>query len=377
MPDMTPSSSKAGLTVRYGYRLMDGKAEIKDARHLWGQGIRRTTVEINQQMGPEASVAAIGQAGENLVPMSVVINSYSHSAGGIGGVMGSKNLKAIGVRGTGSVRIAGNKEEWEKVVKLHLSLLGANNQHVVPNSPQPWAEYYSAGSRWVASKGRKWGAADPNIDTGACDPHNLNRIAYRTNNAAFFLGEKAWQYTVRGNGCTSLPHPLPYHAQSPCGFRKIRHSGSGTEYLRRDCCLAELSSRHFPTVPRARQRSRRVWSGMHLADDLGIWENYGQLQRDFQELYYNGIIKSKVAEKEFKSYSWDKYEKGIPPSSSNFFQESRIKKVNWPPRWGWGPDTSWSGGVFRSRSGRKIKSSPTGRWGIPNIIPTKMPDNAE
>ena len=110
----------------------DGKVEIKDARHLWGQGIRRTTVEINQQMGPEASVAAIGQAGENLVPMSVVINSYSHSAGGIGGVMGSKNLKAIGVRGTGSVRIAGNKEEWEKLVKLHLSLLGANQPACSP-----------------------------------------------------------------------------------------------------------------------------------------------------------------------------------------------------------------------------------------------------
>ncbi len=137
--------------------IVDGKAEIKDARHLWGQGIRRATVEINQQMGPEASVAAIGQAGENLVPMSVVMNSYSHSAGGVGGVMGSKNLKAIGVRGTGSVRIAGSKEEWEKVVKLHLSLLGANNQHVVPNSPQPWAEYYSPGSRWVASKGATMG----------------------------------------------------------------------------------------------------------------------------------------------------------------------------------------------------------------------------
>ena len=126
--------------------------------NLWGQGIRRTTVEINQQMGPEASVAAIGQAGENLVPMSVVINSYSHSAGGIGGVMGSKNLKAIGVRGTGSVRIAGNKEEWEKVVKLHLSLLGAVNQHVVPNSPQPWAEYYGvrrAGSVHGAGNGAR------------------------------------------------------------------------------------------------------------------------------------------------------------------------------------------------------------------------------
>ena len=167
--------------------VIDGKVEIKDARQLWGQGIRRTTVDINQQMGPAASVAAIGQAGENLVPMSVVINSYSHSAGGVGAVMGSKNLKAIGVRGTGSVRIAGNKTEWEKVIKLHLSLLGANNQHVVPNSPQPWAEHYNTGSRWVASAGRQWGAAHPSIDTGPCEPHNLNRIAYRTNNAAFFL----------------------------------------------------------------------------------------------------------------------------------------------------------------------------------------------
>ena len=42
-------------------------------------------------------------------------------------------------------------EEWEKVVKLHLSLLGANNQHVVPNKPQPWADSYRAGTRWVAA----------------------------------------------------------------------------------------------------------------------------------------------------------------------------------------------------------------------------------
>ncbi len=77
--------------------IVDKKVEIKDARRLWGQGIRRATIEISQEIGPEAAVAAIGQAGENLVPMSVVMNSYSHSAGGVGGVMGSKNLKAIGV----------------------------------------------------------------------------------------------------------------------------------------------------------------------------------------------------------------------------------------------------------------------------------------
>ena len=291
-------------------QVVDGKAEIKDARHLWGQGIRRTTVDINQQMGPEASVAAIGQAGENLVPMSVVINSYSHSAGGIGGVMGSKNLKAIGVRGTGSVRIAEDKGEWEKVVKLHLSLLGSVNQHVVPNSPQPWAEYYSD-TRWVSSKGRKWGSADPNIDTGACDPHNLNRIAYRTNNAAFFLGEKAWQFTVRGNGCSSCPIRCHTMLKVPSVSSKY-----GIPAVGQNTCVGLLFGRDFfktfPDGPRGQTAIEACMVGMHLADDLGIWENYGQMQRDFQQLYYSGTIKNKVGEDEFKSYSWDQYEKGDP-----------------------------------------------------------------
>ncbi len=291
--------------------IADGQVQIKDARHLWGQGIRRTTVEINQQMGPEASVAAIGQAGENLVPMSVVMNSFSHSAGGVGAVMGSKNLKAIGVHGTGSIYIAGNKEEWEKVVKLHLSLLGANNQHVVPNKPQPWAEYYYPGSRWVASKGRQWGKADPAIDTGACDPHNLNRIAYRTNNAAYFLGEGAWQYTVRGNGCTSCPIRCHTMLKVPAVASKY-----GISEMGQNTCAGLVFGRSFfktfPDGPRGQTGIEACMVGMALADDLGVWCNYGQLQRDFIKLYYSGTIKSKLDEREFKGYSWDKYEKGDP-----------------------------------------------------------------
>jgi aldehyde:ferredoxin oxidoreductase len=291
--------------------ISDGKVAIQDARKLWGQGIRRTTIEINQLMGPEAAVAAIGQAGENLVPMSVVMNSYSHSAGGVGGVMGSKNLKAIGVRGTGSVRIAGNKEEWEKVIKLHLSILGANNQNVVPNSPQPWAEHYSAGSRWVASAGRRWGAAAPSIDTGACEPHNLNRIAYRTNNAAFFLGEKAWKYTVRGNGCTACPIRCHTMLKVPSVSAKY-----GIPEVGQNTCVGLMFGRgffkNFPDGPKGETAIEACMVGMHLADDLGLWENYGQLQRDFQALYYDGVMQKKVPEKEFQGYAWDKYERGDP-----------------------------------------------------------------
>ena len=184
--------------------ITDGKVEVKNARSLWGQGIRRTNLDIVQELGPTTSVAAIGIAGENLVPMSTIINNVSHSAGGVGCVMGAKNLKAIAVRGSRYVRVAGDKGAWEKIVKRHLSF-GSNNQHVVPNSPQPWSEFFHPGVRWVGSKGRAWGAAQPPIDSGTCDPHDLNRIAYRTNNAAFYLGNIAWQYTVRGNGCTSCP----------------------------------------------------------------------------------------------------------------------------------------------------------------------------
>lgn len=291
--------------------IIDEKVEIKNGRRLWGQGIRRATIEISQEIGPEAAVAAIGQAGENLVPLSVVMNSYSHSAGGVGSVMGSKNLKAIGVHGTGGVRIAGKKEEWEQLVKLHLSLLGANNQHVVPSSPQPWAEYYDAASRWKGSKGKLWGASTPAIETGTCNPHDLHRIAYRTNNAVHYLGDIAWKYTVRGNGCTGCPIRCHTMIKVPSAATKY-----GIPEIGQNTCgglnFGRSFFKTFPDGPRGMTGIEACMVGMHMSDDYGIWCNYSQLQRDFQRLYYTGILKSKLGEKEYKRYSWDKYEKGDP-----------------------------------------------------------------
>jgi len=291
-------------------RIADGKAEIMDARSFWGQGIRRAAYEVSRLMGPESVVAAIGQSGENMVPMSVIMNSVSHSAGG-GAVMGSKNLKAIGVRGTGSIRIAGDKGEWEKAVKYHLSLFGANNQAVVPNSPQPWAEYFNPATRWVASEGRQWGSSNPPIDAGTCDPHNLNRIAYRTNSAAFFLGEKAWKHTVRGNGCTACPIRCHTTLRVPSVASRygIPENGQST------CVRLNFGKAFFKSFPDGSLGESQIEAsmvGMHLADDLGIWDNYGQIQRDFQKCYYGGIFKDKVGGEEYQSYTWDKFEKGDP-----------------------------------------------------------------
>jgi aldehyde:ferredoxin oxidoreductase len=291
--------------------ITDDRVEILDAREYWGQGIRRATVEISQRLGADAAVAAIGQSGENLVPLSVVMTGYSHSAGGAGSVLGAKNLKAIGVRGTGRLRIAGSKEEWERVVKLHLSLLGANNQHVVPDSPQPWAEFYDPGSRWKAAAGRQWGAASVPIDTGSCDPKDLNRIAYRTNNAVHYLGDIAWKYTVRGNGCTGCPIRCHTMIRVPAAAAKY-----GIPEMGQNTCgglnFGRSFFKEFPDGPRGQIAVEACMVGMHLADDLGLWCNYSQLQRDFKKLYYDGTMRRKVGADEFKRYAWDKYEKGDP-----------------------------------------------------------------
>lgn len=291
--------------------IADDKVEIHDARRLWGQGTRRTAGAISGIMGPDATVASIGQAGENMVPMSILLSGLSHSAGGIGSVMGSKNLKAIGVRGTGSIRIAGRKEDWEKLIKYHLSLLGANNQHVVPNSPQPWAEFCDPASRWNASRGRRWGAAAYPVETGTCDPHDLNRIAYRSNLAVNWLGDIAWQYTVRGNGCTACPIRCHTMLKVPAVAAKY-----GIPAVGQNTCISVKYGRTFfkevPGGPHGITSLEMAMVGMHLADDLGVWCNYGQLQRDFVKLYYDGTIEKKLGAREFRSYSWKKYEKGDP-----------------------------------------------------------------
>ena len=165
-------------------------------------------------MGPETQVAAIGQAGENLVRMAIINCSFNHSAGGVGGVFGSKKLKAIAVKGTGAVRIAADKAEWKKLHRYVISLMGSNNQAVVPSNPQPWAEF-TGRTRWNARKGLFWGAAHPPVETGECDPADLTTIGLRCDKAVLDLGPLAEKYTVRMGGCSSCPIRCHWHLEVP------------------------------------------------------------------------------------------------------------------------------------------------------------------
>ena len=89
--------------------IRDDTVEIRDAGHLWGQETAPAQQMIRDELdAPKARVAQCGIAGENLVRYACVIHDVNRAAGrcGLGAVMGSKNLKAVAVRGTGTVPVA-------------------------------------------------------------------------------------------------------------------------------------------------------------------------------------------------------------------------------------------------------------------------------
>jgi aldehyde:ferredoxin oxidoreductase len=82
--------------------IKDGNVEIRNAQHLWGLEAKETQEVIREETNDQlVRVALIGPAGENLVRYACIINELHYANGrcGLGAVMGSKNLKAIAVRG--------------------------------------------------------------------------------------------------------------------------------------------------------------------------------------------------------------------------------------------------------------------------------------
>lgn len=89
--------------------IKDGAVEIRDASALWGGLTAETESHIRQELGDDKiRVAQIGPAGEKLVRFAAVMHDINRASGrsGLGAVMGSKNLKAIAVRGSMPVGVA-------------------------------------------------------------------------------------------------------------------------------------------------------------------------------------------------------------------------------------------------------------------------------
>ncbi len=155
----------------------DDQVSLRDASTLWGQDTRDTERLIKRELGDEQkiSVACIGPAGEAMLHGASVKNDRNHGAskGSIGAVMGSKKLKAIAVRGSGSVPLA-EPEEFGRLTQVwqdsihwspkpgegansigtllkdagisrHYTLVGSESMLAGKNLTDPrWGEQYSA-----------------------------------------------------------------------------------------------------------------------------------------------------------------------------------------------------------------------------------------
>ena len=95
----------------------DDRVELRDARHLWGKDTWETDELIRNQLAqPSAQVVCIGPGGENQVRFAAIICNLARAAArtGMGAVMGSKNLKAIAVKGNRGMAVA----EPEKFLRI-------------------------------------------------------------------------------------------------------------------------------------------------------------------------------------------------------------------------------------------------------------------
>ena len=102
-----------------------GEAELRDASSYWGMTVNETTAGIKKDLNDEhIRIACIGPAGEKLSRIACVMSDQFRAAGrgGLGAVMGSKNLKAIAARGEGKIAVAEPEKLKEVLVGVRKKL---------------------------------------------------------------------------------------------------------------------------------------------------------------------------------------------------------------------------------------------------------------
>ena len=309
----------SGISEKPVYlRIEDDKVSLEDASEIWGKGTFAANKWMVEQNGREFETASIGPAGENLVDYSTLNTSFGNSGGaGLGAAMGNKKLKGLAIRGTGSVKVADPKKVLELSNYMMGNLIGGNNNHNVPAQPQSWAEYSatSGKNRWSGAPGRMWKKAPGGpVDTGEQPYNDINKIALRCFKGYFDFGAPAAEYTVKNGGCSSCPircyteydvdpladYDLPTHNSNTCmpvlygtrvypdGVHDFKYEGDGTMVI------------------------NLAWS--HAVDDMGLWDNYGNLNRDL--LWILRMPREEatkyISEEEYDSLPWAWEKAGDP-----------------------------------------------------------------
>ena len=239
----------------------DGEIEIRDASEVWGENVFDTQELIKEELGdPEVKALCIGIAGENLVRFANVMTGMKNAAGrsGMGAVMGSKNLKAIAVRGTQDLEI----RFPEKALEYNQELL----EHI--------------GSTKFAQIMRKWGTM----------------FIYGVTNTTGLVRVRNFQLNQQVGGNIECEHIEDYALGSEGCYGCImncRHKylvkdgpyagtyGEGPEYTSQGAFGMEVGCNNFETV----------LVGNHLVNKYGLDTlETGSMMAWAMELYEVGIL---------------------------------------------------------------------------------------
>ena len=163
----------------------DDEVEIRDASDIWGKDTHQSVDLVKAEVGDQkVSVAAIGPAGENLVHGAAIDVDHYHlfCKAGVGAIMGSKNLKAIAIKGSGKVPVANSAElkglikDWHAtafqdgkaptlykagITRLYAAIIGSGYFSAHKNLLSP-----AAGSEWTQRMVDGW--KEFNIKPLAC-----------------------------------------------------------------------------------------------------------------------------------------------------------------------------------------------------------------
>jgi aldehyde:ferredoxin oxidoreductase len=174
----------------------DGKVEIRDAKAIWGKDCTDALDALIQETGERNLRAAlIGPAGEKQSLMACVINDTHRAAGrgGCGAVMGSKNLKAVVVRGTGKIPVA----DSDALKKVNTEILDFMKNGPTVEQVKSWGGYGTGGMTGGSglmgdSPVKNWGGVGA-IDMGE---ESLNKLSSYTFDA---------RYNVKKYACAQCP----------------------------------------------------------------------------------------------------------------------------------------------------------------------------
>jgi aldehyde:ferredoxin oxidoreductase len=246
----------------YDHIIFDGKAkkpvylwidddhvELKDATHLWGADTWETTEMIQNELGDKGiQVACIGSAGENLVRFACVIFTLGRAAGrgGAGAVMGSKNLKAIAVRGTKDVKIA----DPDAFLKIATKLFKRTEEH--------------PGANLRGIQGTLMHVRMTN-ETGQLGYRNMQYTTHETIGDTLSAERFLEDWSIKSKACFACP----IHCSHYYGIKEGPYEGTFAEGLEYDTVL-ELGIKtcidYYPAVLKGNELANRY--GMDT-DSLG------------------------------------------------------------------------------------------------------------